>query len=1148
MNQTNQLKTFLARTIAVLVLTTFVSTTARADDSGYCGNPDVNDGKNVTWSYVESTHTLTFSGTGAMRKYATTPWNNYKDVIQTVVIEEGVTTIEEMAFKDFTSLSSVTISSGVTTIGSHAFFGCKSLSSVTIPSSVTEIGNSAFQSCTSLSSVTISSGVKRIGIYAFSDCTSLSSVTIPSSMETINFGGFLGCASLKTVYLLRDNSTSVTGLNGENNFYGTNADLKIFVPSAALTAYKTAYNSYSKIKNRIYSFDGYCGKDTENDGKNVAWNLTDEDNNGTKETLNIVGSGAMANFFPNTLPLPWDSYCDDIQTVIIESGVTSIGSYAFMGCTSLSSVTIPASVTSIAFGAFMGCKSLSSITIPSGVTSIGDTSFSMCTSLSSINVDNANTQFKSSDDGVLFTKDGKKLILYPQGKTATSFTIPDGVETIGSASFLSCTSLSSITIPASVTEIGNSAFQSCTSLSSIIIPFSVESIGNSAFYGCSKLKEVYVLRDYDPTPITTLGIYVFEYTHEDLVIWVPSDYYKTADNWVSYAGKLKKFGGYWGDDSVNDGYNVIWNLTDEDHDDTPETLSIIGTGAMNGDNIDVAITPWQSYNGDIKTVIIRPGVTSIGKQNFQNCKSLLSVTIPSSVTSIGKLAFWYCESLLSVDIPASVTSIGNYAFSDCKSLSSINVADGNPNYKSADGVLFNKDGTTLIHYPAGKTATSYTIPSSVTRIEDQAFYKCENLSSVTIPSSVTSIGTYLFYGGTGLSSVTIPASVTSIGVNAFADCTNLKTINLLRYDANANPKITTLGHTDLDNFKDTPADMVILVPSAALEDYKAADGWKDRANQIKGVNVMVIITDEAEKAVKISGVSIEKGQTSVEIPQEVEIDGVTYRVTAIADQVFQGQTEVTEIVLPDTDEPIKLGKDALTIDDEHIATVIVPQKWLGQYALDPELEEHVNAGKLKTMVTPKNKYWTLACGVDILVPEGVTVYKARMNSTGTKVGLTEIDKETLGGVLKANNGVVVSGTAGQGYDLVVSPNNSVTSLSKADAKTYGEDNELEPVLEDTHFTTENYYILTENKFVMVDVAKDTKVPAGKAVLKVAAGVSASRSIDIEDGGTTGISGPSTGSGTAVVEPVETYNLNGQRIEKPVRKGIYIRTGHQVIIK
>jgi hypothetical protein len=130
-----------------------------------------------------------------------------------------------------------------------------------------------------------------------------------------------------------------------------------------------------------------------------------------------------------------------------------------------------------------------------------------------------------------------------------------------------------------------------------------------------------------------------------------------------------------------------------------------------------------------------------------------------------------------VTIPNSVTSIGNSAFSGCKGLTSINVASDNSNYCSVDGVLFNKDKTTLIQYPGGKQG-AYTIPNSVTSIGDYAFPGCSGLTSIDIPNSVTSIGDYAFPGCSGLTSVTIPNSVTSIGEYAFEDCRSLTSVTI----------------------------------------------------------------------------------------------------------------------------------------------------------------------------------------------------------------------------------------------------------------------------------------------------------------------------------------------------------------------------------
>jgi hypothetical protein len=220
------------------------------------------------------------------------------------------------------------------------------------------------------------------------------------------------------------------------------------------------------------------------------------------------------------------------------------------------------------------------------------------------------------------------------------------------------------------------------------------------------------------------------------------------------------------------------------------------------------------YCRSLTSVKIPNSVTSIGYWAFDNCTSLTSINveesnanyssqdgvlfnkekttliqypignaktsydIPNSVTSIGWVAFYYCTSLTSITIPNSVTSIGEDAFSGCTSLTSINVEESNANYSSQDGVLFNKEKTTLIQCPIGNARTSYSIPNSVTSIGNSAFKCCTSLTSVTIPNSVTSIGYYAFSDCTSLTSITIPDSVTSISDSAFSDCRSLTSVTI----------------------------------------------------------------------------------------------------------------------------------------------------------------------------------------------------------------------------------------------------------------------------------------------------------------------------------------------------------------------------------
>ena len=169
----------------------------------------------------------------------------------------------------------------------------------------------------------------------------------------------------------------------------------------------------------------------------------------------------------------------------------------------VTSCSINANCKIIYCEAFSGYTSLTSIIIPGSVTSIGDWAFSGCSKLTSINVNENNKAYKSIN-GNLYSKDGKTFIQYATGKSDTSFVVPGSVTNIGEWAFLGCTSLISITIPDSVTSIGSSAFYNCTSLTSITIPDSVSSIGSSAFYNCSSLTSITI-----PDSVTSIGYEAF---------------------------------------------------------------------------------------------------------------------------------------------------------------------------------------------------------------------------------------------------------------------------------------------------------------------------------------------------------------------------------------------------------------------------------------------------------------------------------------------------------------------------------------------------------------------------------------------------------------------------------------------------------------
>ncbi|MDR0525135.1 MAG: leucine-rich repeat domain-containing protein [Spirochaetaceae bacterium] len=203
-----------------------------------------------------------------------------------------------------------------------------------------------------------------------------------------------------------------------------------------------------------------------------------------------------------------------------------------------------------------------------------------------------------------------------------------------------------------------------------------------------------------------------------------------------------------------------------------------------------AIADEAFYQKGITGVIIPFGVTAIGKWAFYNCDSLTSVTIPSSVAAIGDGAFQECSNLTSLAIPASVSFIGNGALAICQKLTSISVAGGNAEYRSVDGLLFDKSGKTLIQCPGGKSGV-YIIPESVSAIGEGAFWGCSGLTNVIIPAGAVSIGDYAFFRCTGLTNVTIPSGVTLIGTGAFRACYELTSVTIP-------PSVVSIGDEAFD--------------------------------------------------------------------------------------------------------------------------------------------------------------------------------------------------------------------------------------------------------------------------------------------------------------------------------------------------------------
>ena len=710
------------------------------------------------------------------------------------------------------NIKKVVIEDGVTSIGDYAFGYCSSLASIEIPSSVTNIGNGAFSDCSSLASITIPESVTSIGNFAFCGCIRLTDITIPKSVTSIGINVFGDCTVLTEV-LLENGSTLTSGQLG--------VDENII---------KTYWNE-----------------------DNLTWTLTADG------TMTISGTGAMKEDYNIYYSPAYDN--KNIKKVVIEDGVTSIGGYAFSGC-SMTSITIPDSVTSIGGSAFEWCTGLTSIEIPEGVTSIGEFVFFGCYKLTEVFLENGSkltsgnlgvnesiigTYWNEGDLPWTLTADGtltisgtgamkdysydspacdnsniKKVVIeedvtsigdsaFSYCSSLTDITIPGSVTSIGNDAFSWCTSLTGITIPSSVTSIGNGAFSGCSSLTDITIPSSVTSIGESAFESCTDLTNITI-----PKSVTSIGSNVFDGCTALTEVLLEGGSTLTSENFGEVANKVVI---RWNED------NLTWTLTADG------TLAISGTGAMK--EYGAGSSPAAQKKDSVKKVVIEDGITNIVDFAFFDCTVLESIEIPGSVASIGNFAFCSCIRLTDITIPGSVTSIGDYAFLNCTGLTSIN------------------------------------IPEGVTSIGNYAFMSCDGLTSITIPKSVTSIGGNVFNGCTALTEVLLEggSTLTSESFGKVAD------------------KVVTRWNEDNLTWTLTADGTMTISGSGAMKDYDIVDS---PATQKKD-NVKKVVIQEGITSIGKYAFSVCRNLASIEIPSSV---------TSIGNDAFSACSNSPEITVP----------------------------------------------------------------------------------------------------------------------------------------------------------------------------------------------------------------------------------------------------------
>ena len=410
---------------------------------------------------------------------------------------------------------------------------------------------------------------------------------------------------------------------------------------------------------------------------------------------------------------------EKIVYVEIPDTVEEIGDGAFEGCCNLVSVTIPSSVNYLGSNALSHCG-LRTVNIPGSIRKIGDYAFEGCHSLTSATL----------GEGVI--EIGESAF---EGCGLKSISLPTTLTTISTKSFEGC-SFESLSLPDGVTDIGNYSFYGCTGLTSLTLGAGVRRIGSHAFMGCKRLERLSI-----NSSLEEIGIMAF------------------ADTGIKKIAL-----------SANAPYSFV-------------------NGCLLGENGSRLLM--YAYGIKSASLVIPEGVTTIDDGIFSDCKFITSIEFPEGVVKIGERAFNGVE-ISHLKLPSTLQSIGKNAFYSCNRLTSVELPRGlcqlgesvfprasireytthpdNQAFSAVDGVLYSKDGSALIEYPAGRERSEFVVPIGVTEIKSNAFWCCKGLVDITLPSTLKKIGSSAFSNCVSLKSIHIPLSVEYIGDYAFSSC------------------------------------------------------------------------------------------------------------------------------------------------------------------------------------------------------------------------------------------------------------------------------------------------------------------------------------------------------------------------------------------
>ena len=568
-----------------------------------------------------------------------------------------------------------------------------------------------------------------------------------------------------TYGMLRDPNLNVYAENDDRN--GENYNFYIEYGLKANTPYIVGVQFYSQTQSGTVTV--VLEKIADACGDNLTWSF-----DAPTGTLTITGSGPMWSFENG---MPWAAYTNDISTVSLPDGITSVAQFAFAGCENLTSINIPQYLTSIGNGAFMGCKSLA----PEGIT-----------------IDAGNTAFSVRDGALYGRNEGSYLLAYLNANTPTVFVVPGNLDAVSDYAFAGCENLTAVAYGGDgYFEIGECTFQNCTSLEFANLS-KANHIWENAFTGCDHLNRIVI-----DTCLTKVEANAFKNCSALTdVYYLGTEAQRNADLTIVSTGNTKLLNATWHYEAGNElesfmcGDLLFWSF-----DDSTGAFTVTGSGAM-----------WPMYDG---------------KPWWSYVHDITSVSLPEGITTVAPFAFARCDILMSINIPASVTSIGEGAFMGCRSLTpeGISIDPGCTGYYMQNGALcFHGEGWGIHTYLAANPEKTYKITGNMDAINDYAFADCDYLEAVTIDDTglydinrgmfqdcssleyaglynVYRIDDYAFFDCTSLRRIVITTDLERVYANAFLNCSALSHVYYLGTEAerNANLTIESTGNSKLLN-------------------------------------------------------------------------------------------------------------------------------------------------------------------------------------------------------------------------------------------------------------------------------------------------------------------------------------------------------------